>query len=74
MFGVVGIIGLIVICLLIVFQLIMYFANKNRTFIHDVISFTVVCDKETQMIFESDEAMIKYKEEHHKANVANISY
>lgn len=51
--------------------LIMIFTKKNAL-IHDLMSYTVVVDKESQMIFETYEELIKYKEEHAKGRVNSI--
>lgn len=44
-------------------QLVLIITNRYNNLIHDSISYTVVVDKESQMIFESEDALIKYKEE-----------
>ncbi|MBP5551096.1 MAG: RDD family protein [Bacilli bacterium] len=51
-------------------QMILLVATKNHTVIHDAISFCVVCDKQTQKLFASEDELIKYKEKVHSEEVA----
>jgi hypothetical protein len=74
MYGIVNVFWLIGLAGLILFQLILFCVTQNHTFIHDVLSFTVVADKQTQMIFESEQALIEYKQEAHKKQVSKETY
>ncbi len=60
--GVFGVTGIAVIGLLFVFEAVLLFATKNRTVIHDAFAQTVVVDLQSQMIFDSPEALLEYKE------------
>jgi hypothetical protein len=40
----------------------MIITNKNNALIHDIIAYTVVVDKESQLIFENEDELIKYKQ------------
>ena len=51
-------------------QIILLAVTKNHTVIHDAISFCVVCDKQTQKLFASEDELIKYKEKVHSEEVA----
>ena len=70
-YGFNGYLGLILVGVITITQIVLLIATKNKTLIHDLIAFTVVVDKQAQMIFESDEDLIKYKEKIHKESVKN---
>lgn len=65
---------LILFFALYVVEIIVFFASKNYSFIHDVMASTVNVDMKTQMIFNSTEEMIAYKEELHKQESENAEY
>ncbi len=69
-FGFIGLAGTIVIIGLLLIQIVLLFATKNRTLIHDAFAYTVVVDKESQKIFNSVEEKIKYKEKLHEEEVS----
>ena len=69
-FGQLGRIWLFFLIALAILQLILLIATKHHTVIHDAISFSVVCDKQTQKIFASEQELIKYKEKVHSEEVA----
>ncbi len=60
--GVFGLAGLAVVGLLLIFELVLLFATKNRMVIHDAFAQTVVVDLPSQMIFETPEELLAYKE------------
>ncbi len=62
MLGITGIVGLAALVGLILAQLILFFANRNRTPIHDIMAHTVVIDLGSQKIFETELELIEYKE------------
>lgn len=72
--GVLGIVGLAVLFLLALLQLCLIIFTKNNCLIHDILSDTVVVDMTSQMIFESDEALLEYQKKVHAENVANSPY
>ena len=69
--GNLGMIWLLFGALIILLNIILVMFTKNHTMVHDVFSYTVVCSKDTQMIFDSEEALLKYKEEKHLNEVNN---
>ena len=73
-FGIIGIVGPIVILGLLVLEIICVCATRTNSAIHDLISDTVVVDMSTQMIFESEQALIDYKKKIHEQEVANSPY
>ena len=73
-FGIVGIVGPIVILGLLVLEIIAICATRTKSAVHDLISDTCVVDMNTQMVFESEQALIEYKKKIHEENVANSPY
>lgn len=70
-YGFNGYLGLILVGAIVITQIVLLIATKNKTLIHDLIAFTVVVDKQSQMIFESEQDLIKYKEKIHAESVKN---
>ena len=62
-FGSISILQIFILLLLVIVQVVMLITNRYNALIHDAMSYTVVVDKETQMIFDSEEDLIKYKEQ-----------
>lgn len=73
-FGIVGIVGPVVILGLLVLEVIAICATRTRSAVHDLISDTCVVDMSTQMVFESEQALIEYKKRVHEENVVNSPY
>lgn len=73
-YGIIGSFGIIILCGILLLQIILLIFSQNKTLIHDVFAFTVVADKQTQMIFNSEGELIKYKEMMHKKSVATKTY
>lgn len=69
-----SIILLIVILAIIVLQIVLFFATKTFSLIHDVLSSSVVVDMQSQMIFNSVDEMTAYKEELHRQDVEKAEY
>lgn len=72
LFGNANVLFLFLGAALIIAQLLIMIVTKTNSLIHDLMSYTVVVDKESQMIFETYEELIKYKEEHAKGRVNSI--
>lgn len=68
-FGVMGIIGTIVIIAMLIAQIVLIMATRSRTALHDKLAHTVAVDYASQMIFDSPEAMIAYKQRIHAEQV-----
>ena len=49
--------------IIMISQLILLIVSKKNLMIHDAMAYTVVVDKESQMIFNNEEELIKYKQE-----------
>ncbi len=73
-FGIVGIVGPVVIIGLVLLEAIAMLATRTRSALHDLISDTCVVDLSTQMVFESEQALLDYKKKIHEENVANSPY
>ena len=58
-----NIITIIIMGALLILQVVLFFATKRYAVIHDVLASTVVVDMQTQMIFDTKEDMLHYKEE-----------
>ncbi len=61
-FNFLGIAGTITILLLGIVQLVLLIATSTNSVIHDILAKTVVVDAKSQMIFESNEQMLEYKQ------------
>lgn len=73
-FGNVGFLGLIVIAIVLLTNLGMFIFSKDHTTIHDLVAGTVVVDLSTQMVFNSEEELIKKKEEIYAEKAAAKEY
>lgn len=73
-FGIIGIMGPIVLLAILILQIVMICVTHTNSTIHDLISDTVVVDLTSQMIFESEQAMIDYKKKLHEEAVSRSPY
>ena len=69
-----GIIGLIAIVAILVFDVVLMIKTSTNSTIHDMLAYTVVVDKASQLIFDSKEAMLEYKNKIHAAETENKLY
>ena len=60
-FGGIGILAIVLLVALTILNIVLFFASKNRTPIHDVFANTVAVDMSVQMIFQSEEELVKKK-------------
>lgn len=74
LFNSIGIVGPAVIGLILILQLVLVFATKNKTLIHDLLANTVAVDMQSQLIFENDEEMIEYKKKISAEQANSSSY
>ena len=72
--GSIGIVGPIVIGLILLLNVIVMIATKTNSMIHDLLSSTVAVDIGSQMIFDSKEDLIAYKQKVHTEKVKNSVY
>lgn len=73
-FGVMGSVGTLTILLLFGLQIVVLAVSRTNSAIHDLLSDTVVADMASQDIFESQEALLRYKEEQQAREAAQASY
>ena len=73
-FGVVGPLGIGVILLVFLTGIIMMLATKTNSMIHDMLANTVVVDFASQMIFDSPEELLAYKQKIHEEAVKRAEY
>ena len=60
--GTIGLIGPTIVFILLVIQVIMLMVTRYNTAIHDFISHTVVVDVNSQLIFDTPEDLVAYKQ------------
>ena len=61
-FGAIGIVGWLVAGALVIVEIILLFSTRERCMIHDKLATTVTVDLASQMIFNTPEDLIAYKE------------
>ncbi len=74
LFGVLGFVGVLVIFAIILLNVILVFATRTSSAIHDLLSDTVTVDMASQRIFDSYDAMIEYKKKLHAEAVSKEDY
>lgn len=73
-FNSIGIMGILILGLLLLVQIILLIKTQTNSCIHDVLAKTVTVDFASQMIFETTEEMIAYKNKVHAEKVARQTY
>lgn len=73
-FNSIGLMGLIVLCAELLLQIILFFATKTNSLIHDLLAGTVCVDMASQMIFASESEMIEYKKRVSAEKAARSQY
>lgn len=73
-FDLVGIMGPVIILLVLLSNIIMMIATSTNSGIHDMLASTVVVDLSSQMIFDSPEAVIEYKQKVHAEAAGKAAY
>ena len=71
-FGGLGLLAVILFAALLLFNVVLFFATKNKTPIHDILAGTVAVDMKLQMIFESEEELVTKKALQQKENIENL--
>lgn len=70
----IGLTGILIIGLILLTQVILLFATRNRSTLHDMLACTVVVDMESQRIFDSPEARIEYIKRVSAENAVKAEY
>ena len=65
LWGSLGRLGTVILVLILLLQLVLVFATRGHSLIHDLLAATVAVDYASQMIFPSEEALLAYKEKRH---------
>lgn len=73
-YGQMGIVAFILVGALLILQLALLFATKTHSFVHDILANTTVVDMQSQMIFDSTQSLLSYKEELHKEETEKKEY
>lgn len=72
--GSLGIMGTVVILLLLVLQLGVIIYTKTNSCLHDLLAGSVVVELSSQMIFDTEAAMLEYKKKIHEETVRETAY
>lgn len=72
--GSVGLVGTVILLAILAAQIILLVATRTNSLIHDLLAGTVAIDVASQMIFDTKEDMIAYKEKLHAERVARETY
>ena len=72
--GSLGLVGFGVLILIALLQIIMIITTKTNSAIHDLLADTVAVDLASQRIFDSNEALIEYKQKVHEEVAKNARY
>ena len=73
-FNMIGIVGMLILGLILLLQIILMIATHTNSCIHDVLAKTVAVDMASQLIFETEEELIAYKNKVHAEKVARQTY
>lgn len=73
-FGAVGGLGIIIAALVPLTSIIMIIITKTNSPIHDLLANTVTIDLASQMIFDSPEALLEYKQKIHREAAEKAAY
>ena len=73
-FNMIGVVGIFILGLILLLQIILMITTHTNSCIHDMLAKTVVVDMQSQMIFETEEEMIAYKNKAHAEKVARQNY
>ncbi len=74
LFGMIGIVGIIVTVGIVFLQLVLLIFTKERTVIHDKLAQTVTVDMASQMIFDTTDDLIAYKTKLQTENAEKAAY
>ena len=73
-FYAIGRLGVWILAGILVIQILLLFLSRHHALIHDVLAKTVVIDLASQMIFETEEELIAYKNKVHQEQVSKRIY
>ena len=73
-FNTIGIVGMLILGLILLVQIILLITTHTNSCIHDVLAKTVAVDMQSQLIFDTEEELIAYKNKVHAEKVARQTY
>lgn len=73
-FGAMSVVGIVVIILYLILQIVCMAVTNTNSMIHDMLAVTVTVDSINQMIFDTPEAMMAYKNKLHEEAVQKSPY
>ena len=68
-FNTIGVVGMLILGLILLLQIILMISTHTNSCIHDLLAKTVAVDMQSQLIFETEEEMIAYKNKVHAEKV-----
>ncbi len=71
-YGTLGLTGTLVLVGMLVVEIVAMIATDTNSMLHDLMAMTVCVDAQSQMIFDTREAMIEYKQRRHAEKVAQM--
>ena len=74
LFNLLGYMGLFVIIAVFITNLIMFFSTKTSSPIHDMFASTVVVDMSSQLIFDTEQDLLEYKQKLHAEAAERAEY
>ncbi len=73
-FGSIGTVGIAVLGGILLLEIALLIATQNNSLLHDLLAATVAVDMQSQMIFDSPEALLAYKQRMHAEASARAPY
>ncbi len=73
-FGSLGVTGTVILAGIAILQIALVATSKTNSAIHDMMAATVAVDMQSQMIFDSEEELVAYKNKLHAENAARDKY
>lgn len=73
-FGSIGIVGIAVLLGIVILEIALLAATANKSLLHDLLAVTVAVDMQSQLIFDTPEALLEYKQRKHAEASARSPY
>ncbi len=73
-FNTIGVVGILILGLILLVQIILLITTHTNSCIHDLLAKTVAVDMASQLIFETEQDLIDYKNRVHAEKVARQTY
>ena len=69
-----GIFAILLVAILLIAQVVLVLVTRERTLIHDIMAQTAVVDLNSQMIFDTPEALLEYKQKLQEEKATKTQY